>query len=73
MEQVVGTCSICGGDVVGVRGGWYSVNPPPPDKCSHCGAISAYGKRIIPMVPAPPVPTRNSNGLRKPILNDPEI
>lgn len=40
-EQRVGTCSICGGDVVGYRGAWMSVTPPPPDQCSRCGARRA--------------------------------
>ena len=35
----VGTCSRCGGDVVGHRGLWHSVNPPPPDTCQKCGAV----------------------------------
>lgn len=36
----VGSCSLCGGDVFGVRGIWMSVNPPPPDQCRQCGAVS---------------------------------
>ena len=40
MEQRVGTCSLCGGDVMGFRGAWMSVLPPPPDTCSSCGAVS---------------------------------
>lgn len=40
-EQRVGTCSLCGGDVVGVRGAWMSILPPPPDRCSSCGAVRA--------------------------------
>lgn len=47
----VGTCSICGGDVFGVRGAWMSTNPPPPDTCRQCGAVAASD--IIPMVPRP--------------------
>jgi hypothetical protein len=41
MNQRVGTCSLCGGDVVGYRGPWMGVTPPPPDKCKSCGATSA--------------------------------
>lgn len=41
METRVGTCSLCGGDVVGIRGAWWSINPPPPDTCSRCGGVSA--------------------------------
>jgi len=54
MTQRVGSCSICGGDVMGIRGAWYSVNPPPPDKCSSCGAVAAgdiIEMRRIPTVP----------------------
>lgn len=39
MEQRVGSCSLCGGDVIGFRGAWFSIVPPPPDKCSGCGAV----------------------------------
>ena len=56
-EQRVGTCSICGGSVYGIRGAWYSVNPPPPDKCSRCEAVAASD--VIRMTPAP---TRPPNG-----------
>ena len=41
MNQRVGSCSICGGDVMGERGPWWSITPPPPDKCSNCGAVAA--------------------------------
>lgn len=34
MHQRIGTCSLCGGDVVGFRGAWGATIPPPPDKCS---------------------------------------
>lgn len=40
MDQRIGTCSLCGGDVHGIRGAWYSANPPPPDKCRNCGAVA---------------------------------
>jgi hypothetical protein len=49
--QRVGTCSICGGSVMGVRGAWYSVIPPPPDTCSSCGAVAQSD--IIKMTPRP--------------------
>jgi len=51
MEQRVGTCSICGGDVMGIRGGWWSILPPPPDECAGCGAVA--GGDVIPMTPRP--------------------
>lgn len=38
MMQKVGICSNCGGDVMGYRGAWMAVIPPPPDECSKCGA-----------------------------------
>jgi len=40
MEQIIGSCSLCGGDVVCHVGGWWSTEPPPPDRCSNpaCGA-----------------------------------
>ena len=38
MQQRVGTCSLCGGDVMGYRGAWFSIDPPPPDECASCGA-----------------------------------
>ena len=41
MEQRVGICSLCGGDVRGYRGPWAGVGPPPPDRCSVCGAYAA--------------------------------
>lgn len=47
----VGICSQCGGDVVGYRGAWHSILPPPPDQCSQCGAYRADG--VIEMAPPP--------------------
>ncbi len=52
MNQRVGTCSICGGDVVGFRGAWWSILPPPPDVCSQCGGRSKSD--VVEMVPAGP-------------------
>lgn len=49
MEQRVGTCSICGGDVMGHRGAWYGINPPPPDRCRNCGAVARSD--VIKMYP----------------------
>ena len=39
MDQRVGTCSLCGGDVMGFRGTWGATIPPPPDRCASCGAV----------------------------------
>jgi len=51
MTQRVGTCSICGGSVIGTRGAWMGVTPPPPDTCSECGAVAQTD--VIKMHPAP--------------------
>lgn len=50
----VGICSQCGGDVVGYRGSWHSISPPPPDQCSQCGAYRAG--QVIEMTPSPTAP-----------------
>ena len=51
-KQVIGSCSICGGNVVAYVGAWHSVLPPPPPTCSHCGAVDARSTLpVIPMVP----------------------
>lgn len=49
--QRVGTCSICGGSVEGIRGAWMGVVPPPPDTCQQCGAVAQSD--VIKMVPRP--------------------
>lgn len=55
MNQCIGTCSICGGQVMSYVGAWMSIAPPPPPTCSQCGAVAAGRVReVIPMVPAPP-------------------
>lgn len=53
MRTVIGTCSLCGGDVVGHSGVWMATIPPPPARCSSCGATEAR-KPVIPMRHAPP-------------------
>lgn len=45
----VGACSLCGGDVIGHRGAWFAVIPPPADQCSQCRAIRADVDDVIPM------------------------
>lgn len=52
-EQRVGTCSLCGGNVYGTQGAYWSILPPPPDHCVDCGAVAAGQSDVIPMVPAP--------------------
>ena len=47
----VGSCSVCGGNVYGVRGAWHSVTPAPPDECRNCGATSVSD--TIKMYPKP--------------------
>lgn len=54
MPQHVGTCSLCGGSVVGYRGAWHSLLPPHPDTCSRCGAVRNDGT-VIPMQARSPV------------------
>ena len=53
-DRVIGTCSVCGGDVVAYDGVWMSVSPPPADHCSRCGAVRAKGL-VIQMIPVNPV------------------
>lgn len=48
-ETVIGSCSICGGDVVKYMGVWMSILPPPPATCRDCGATESRGP-VIPMV-----------------------
>lgn len=64
MTQRVGTCSLCGGDVMGFRGAWNSILPPPPDVCAQCGATRGGGDDVIEMRPGPrraPVTTTTTN------------
>lgn len=44
-NKVIGSCSICGGNVV-VPTSWYGVYPPEPT-CETCGAVK---KRSLPVV-----------------------
>lgn len=54
METVIGACSICGGEVWGYMGAWWSVTPPPPPRCMMCGAVpSSSVPPVVPMVPSP--------------------
>lgn len=52
MMDVVGTCSICGGEVMSYRI-WHAITPPPM-QCARCGAHAASHGPVIPMVPAAP-------------------
>lgn len=61
MRERVGTCSICGGDVIGYRGAWQSVLPAPPDECRACGAVAAAQSDAIPMTPRLPRPQTRSD------------
>jgi hypothetical protein len=49
--EVIGKCSICGGDVEGFVGPWYGTTPPRAH-CRSCGAVEARNTTVIPMVPA---------------------
>ncbi len=49
MRKRIGSCSICGGDVMAYTGAWFSVNPPPPPECSKCGATTSDD--VIDMTP----------------------
>ena len=37
----IGTCSLCGGDVLGHVGAWWGIIPPPGPRCASCGAVPA--------------------------------
>lgn len=50
MDQVIGSCSVCGGEVVAHVGAWWSVLPPPPAHCRGCGASESRGP-VIQMKP----------------------
>ena len=53
MTHRVGTCSICGGDVMGNRYLW-SIDPPALDECASCYAVRPLD--ILTMSPRPPRP-----------------
>lgn len=53
-EQRIGECSLCGGDVMGHVGAWWSTEPPPPPECTTCGAVSEFHSPVIPMRPKRP-------------------
>lgn len=56
--QVLGSCSICGGEVT-CPTAWWSIVPPRP-MCSNCGAVAAPGP-VIPMTPATVTTTATTN------------
>ena len=56
MNQRIGTCGNCGGDVVGEVGPWLGVVPPPPPRCNRCGATPKGYDDVLQM--NPPVPGR---------------
>lgn len=37
----IGTCSLCGGNVLAYTGPWASVSPPPEPCCASCNAVVA--------------------------------
>ncbi len=52
-QQMVGTCSLCGGPVT-VHSPWFCVIPDTPT-CQRCGATAAPHGPTIPMVPSRPL------------------
>lgn len=61
-EQVIGRCSICGGEVT-VPVMWWGVIPPTPT-CSKCGATEAKAAGpVIPMVPGREWRTTSTTGV----------
>lgn len=48
-DYIMGTCSLCGGPVVGPAI-WHGICPPPIH-CQDCGAEPAVNGKIIEMVP----------------------
>jgi hypothetical protein len=54
---IIGSCSICGGNVT-VPDTWYGINPPVP-RCDSCGAIKRT-RPVIDMEPVPVAPTYQS-------------
>lgn len=49
MYKVLGSCSICGGNVV-IPLVWMGIYPPTP-YCNSCGAVREEEKKIIKMKP----------------------
>jgi len=49
MDQRLGSCSICGGDVMGHQGAYWSITPPPTPRCVGCGATTSAD--VIEMQP----------------------
>ena len=62
MNQRIGSCSICGGDVFGHRGPWWSVNPPPPDRCMQCNAVAQSD--IVKMYPSTNKPNKLADRIK---------
>ena len=52
METVIGTCSICGGQVTSWHGPWMGVTPPPGPTCRNCGAVKKGSRPVIEMEPS---------------------
>lgn len=62
-EQIIGTCSICGGPVYTHVGPWHGVIPPPK-WCGSCGAKPSYGP-TIPMKPGSGLTPESEEEIRK--------
>lgn len=65
-NEVIGVCSLCGGDVVVPAGPWAGVKPPEAH-CAKCGAVRAKPRRpVIPMeAPAPSHSAADSAGVHR--------
>ncbi|HXP50981.1 MAG TPA: hypothetical protein VN922_13565 [Bacteroidia bacterium] len=51
MYEIIGKCSICGGQVEAFVGPWFGTTPPRA-RCKSCGAVEARSTTVIPMVPS---------------------
>lgn len=49
MNNVIGRCSICGGNVT-IPEVWMSTRRPVP-RCENCGAVADNGLPVIRMIP----------------------
>jgi len=50
MDNVVGKCGNCGGNVTLPRA-WYGIDPPEPT-CKSCGAVAKSHLPVVEMEPA---------------------
>jgi len=60
MDNIVGTCSICGG-AVSAPEVWHGIFPPQ-QTCQQCGAVAAFNGPVIPMIPSTPYKDKTTTG-----------